>query len=87
MVDADNGKKCEPLFGSKGEQLSDDESSVLNTAVETAGNAGDCVREWFGKTMGWGFTALLGDRSQLFGEDGAGTNIISMTLPCILLYT
>ena len=45
MVDADNGKKCEPLFGSKGEQLSDDESSVLNTAVETAGNAGDCVRE------------------------------------------
>ena len=43
MVDADNGKECEPLFGSMGEQLSDDESFVLNNAVETTGNAGDCV--------------------------------------------
>ena len=43
MVDADNGKECEPLLGSKGEQLSDDESFVLNNAVETAVNAGDCV--------------------------------------------
>ena len=88
MEDADNGKECEPLFGSKGEQLSDDESFVLNNAVETTGNAGDCVtREWFGETMGWGLVALQGDRTQLFGEDGAGTNIVSMTLPCILLYT
>ena len=43
MVDTDNGKECEPLFGSKGEQLSNDESFVLNNAVETGGNAGDCV--------------------------------------------
>jgi len=43
MLDADNGKECEALFGSKGEQLSDNESFVLNNAVETAGNAGDCV--------------------------------------------
>jgi len=43
IVDAENGKECEPLFGYEGEQLSDDKSFVLNNAVETAGNAGDCV--------------------------------------------
>ena len=43
-------QECEALFGSMGEQLSDNESFVLNNAVETAGNAGDCVtREWFGE--------------------------------------
>ena len=45
MVDTDNGKECEPWFGSKGEQLPNDESFVLNNAGETGGNAGDCVTE------------------------------------------
>ena len=43
MVDADNGKECEPLFGSVGKHLFDDKSFVLNNAVEPAGNAGDCM--------------------------------------------
>ena len=81
MVDTDNGKECEPLFGSKGEQLSNDESFVLNNTVETGGNSGDCVtREWFGEAMGWGLSALQGDRSQLFGEDVVSSPCLSWAI-------
>jgi len=56
----------------------------VDTYLASAGNAGTgdgVTRERFGEAilMGWDLTALLGDKSQLLGKDGVGTNTVSMT--------